>query len=182
MDLGKSDHPTAVVWMAWDRDLDIIYLYDCWKGRGTIEQNAIQIRRKTNPYIPVFWPHDATQQDPRSSKTYAQLYGEQGLNMWFESFTNPPRPGERRGDLGVEAGIDALWDRMEGGKFKVHPKLLEWFEEFRMYHRKDGKIVALKDDLMSATRYCSQSVRNFRTENMSFMRQGKLQVSTRGIV
>jgi hypothetical protein len=31
--------------------------------------------------------------------------------------------------------------------------LLDWFEEFRLYHRKDGKVVKIGDDLISATRY-----------------------------
>ena len=30
--------------------------------------------------------------------------------------------------------------------------LVDWFEEFRTYHRKDGLIVKLRDDLMSASR------------------------------
>jgi hypothetical protein len=34
----------------------------------------------------------------------------------------------------------------------VFAGLSEWFEEFRLYHRLDGKIVKERDDLMSATR------------------------------
>ena len=48
---------------------------------------------------------------------------------------------------------------MENGKFKVFSTLPDWFEEFRMYHRKGGKVVAIRDDLMSATRYAFQSQR-----------------------
>jgi hypothetical protein len=48
---------------------------------------------------------------------------------------------------------------MESGKFKVFDTLSDWFEEFRMYHRKEGKVVPLRDDLMSATRYAFQSQR-----------------------
>ena len=43
--------------------------------------------------------------------------------------------------------------RMQTGRFKVFADLLDWFEEFRLYHRKDGKVVKVGDDLMSATRY-----------------------------
>ncbi|KKK63096.1 hypothetical protein LCGC14_2997770, partial [marine sediment metagenome] len=39
------------------------------------------------------------------------------------------------------------------GKFKVFSNLSQWFEEKRLYHRKDGKIVAKYDDILSATRY-----------------------------
>jgi len=37
--------------------------------------------------------------------------------------------------------------------------LTEWFEEFRLYHRKDGKVVKEMDDLMSATRYALMMIR-----------------------
>ena len=43
--------------------------------------------------------------------------------------------------------------RMETARFKVRRSLSAWFEEFRLYHRKDGKIVKERDDLMAATRY-----------------------------
>jgi hypothetical protein len=42
---------------------------------------------------------------------------------------------------------------METGKFKVFSSLLDWFEEFRLFHRKDGKVVKEGDDLLAATRY-----------------------------
>jgi len=31
--------------------------------------------------------------------------------------------------------------------------LEDWFQKFRLHHRKDGKVVKKGDDLMSATRY-----------------------------
>ena len=42
---------------------------------------------------------------------------------------------------------------MVTGKFKVFSSLLDWFEEFRLFHRKDGKVVKEGDDLLAATRY-----------------------------
>ena len=53
----------------------------------------------------------------------------------------------------VEAGLIEMLERMQTGRFKVFSHLNEWFEEFRMYHRKDGKVVKVDDDLMAATRY-----------------------------
>jgi hypothetical protein len=38
-------------------------------------------------------------------------------------------------------------------RIRVFASLGDWFEEFRLYHRKDGKVVKLQDDLMAATRY-----------------------------
>ena len=42
---------------------------------------------------------------------------------------------------------------METGRLKVFAHLEEWFDEFRLYHRKDGLVVKEFDDLMAATRY-----------------------------
>ena len=56
------------------------------------------------------------------------------------------------GGFGLEAGIMAMLDRMKTGRLKVFAHLAEWFEEFRLYHRKDGLIVKERDDLISATR------------------------------
>jgi len=57
------------------------------------------------------------------------------------------------GGNSVEAGIQDLRDRMMTMRFKVFDHCTEWFEEFRQYHRKDGRIVKAHDDLLDATRY-----------------------------
>jgi len=49
--------------------------------------------------------------------------------------------------------------RMETGCFKVFKELNDWFEEFRLYHRKDGNVVKEGDDLMAATRYAIMMLR-----------------------
>jgi len=67
--------------------------------------------------------------------------------------------GEKKGGNSVEEGIMALLQRMEADKFKVFSTLGDWWEEFRMYHRKEGKIVPIRDDLMAATRYGAMSLR-----------------------
>ncbi len=46
-----------------------------------------------------------------------------------------------------------MLDRMQTKRLRVVKHLHDWWEEFRLYHRKDGKVVAVGDDLMSATRY-----------------------------
>ena len=58
-----------------------------------------------------------------------------------------------------------MLDRMHTGRFKVFGHLLDWFEEFRLYHRKDGKVVKEGDDLLAATRYAVMSLRFARTES-----------------
>ena len=64
------------------------------------------------------------------------------------------------GGFGLEAGIMAMLDRMKTGRLKVFANLGEWFEEFRLYHRKDGLIVKQRDDLLSATRVALMQLRS----------------------
>jgi hypothetical protein len=74
--------------------------------------------------------------------------------MLKEKSTHAPEKGKKEGTggYGVEAGITDLLSRMQTGRFKVFKHLNDWFQEYRMYHRKDGLIVKQHDDLMSATR------------------------------
>jgi hypothetical protein len=67
------------------------------------------------------------------------------------------------GSVSVEAGIADMLIRMESGRFKVLKHLHEWFEEFRLYHRKDGRVHKEGDDLMSATRYAVMMLRYAET-------------------
>ena len=153
MDFGW-DHPTANVWLAWDKDNDVLYVYAVHRQRETtpiVHAAAIKAR---GAWIPVAWPHDGLQHDKGSGTQIAQQYKAQGVNMHRERSTHPPKPGspEGSGGFGVEAGILDMIDRMQTGRWKVFRTCSEWFEEYRMFHRKDGLIVKEGDDLMSASR------------------------------
>ena len=67
----------------------------------------------------------------------------------------------------MRAALRALarhWQEAHGnGRFKVFAELNDWFEEFSMYHRKDGKVVKERDDLLCATRYGQMMLRFART-------------------
>lgn len=65
----------------------------------------------------------------------------------------PERATFDDGTNGVEAGISDMLQRMQTGRFKVFSTVGDWFEEFRLYHRKDGRIVKERDDVISASRY-----------------------------
>ena len=68
------------------------------------------------------------------------------------------------GSVSVEAGLMDMLDRMNTGRFKVFKHLNDWWEEFRLYHRKDGKVVKEGDDLLAASRYAIMMLRFARTE------------------
>jgi len=84
--------------------------------------------------------------------------------MCPEWFTNPPQKGLREGTGGnsVEAGIMEMLVRMQTKRLKIFKNQSKLLEELRMHHRKDGKIVPMNDDLISALRYCIMSLRKAR--------------------
>jgi hypothetical protein len=49
------------------------------------------------------------------------------------------------------------------GDAAVFAHLHDWFDEFRLYHRKDGKVVKEYDDLLCASRYALMMLRFART-------------------
>ena len=117
---------------------------------------------KTRPnWIPMVFPHDGNRKDSMGNPGLADQYRSHGINMLLDHFTNPPALGEKKGGNSIETGIMAMLQAMENDRFKVFSTLSDWFEEFRMYHRKAGKIVPVRDDLMSATRYAFQSMDRF---------------------
>jgi hypothetical protein len=71
--------------------------------------------------------------------------------------------GTPAANVSVEAGVDML-ERMQTGRFKVYRHLNDWFDEYRLYHRKDGRVHKEGDDLMSATRYAVMMLRYARTD------------------
>jgi phage terminase large subunit-like protein len=141
------DHPSAAVRMAWDRDSDCLYVTACHRQRQQTPALFAASIRPWAAWLPWAWPHDGLQHDKGSGEQLAKQYRDQGLKMLgmratFEDGTN-----------GLEAGIAEMFDRMQTGRLKVFTNLNDWWEEFRMYHRKEGLIVKQSDDLMSATRY-----------------------------
>jgi len=172
------DHPTGVVWIAIDPADKCQYVYATYRQNKTVPALIATAMIDVGRGIPTMWPHDGHQEiDRGSNMTIADQYRDLGINMHFSHFTNPPPVGmdEDKGGNGVDAGILAMLTKMESGKFKVFRNLNDWFEEFRTYHRKDGKIVKVNDDLMSATRYASQMTRFALTPIQSnFNTKGKI--------
>ena len=71
------------------------------------------------------------------------------------------------GSVSLEAGLMKMLTMMQSGRFKVFKHLNDFWEEFRLMHRKDGKVVAEGDDLISAIRYGVMSLRFARTQSFS---------------
>ena len=156
------DHYTAIVWVAYDPQGDCIYIYDEHKVRQETPQMVVPAINSRSQWIPIAWPKDGLHTDKGSGISLADQYRSQGANMLPDWFKNPLAPGDTgKGNNNIEPGIMDMLARMETGRLKVFPHLMEWFKEYRAYHRKDGKIEPVNDDLMSASRYACQSVVRF---------------------
>jgi len=69
--------------------------------------------------------------------------------------------------VSVEAGLILMLDRMRTGKLKVFKEHNDWWEEFRLYHRRDGRVVKEGDDLLCATRYALMALRHATTRSFA---------------
>ena len=151
MDFGWN-HPQGHVQLVWDRDNDMYYITNAWKGKEKQPYEAWHIVKPWAADIPTAWPHDGLQHEKGSAKQQKDYYEEEGWFMLPEHATWPD------GSNGVWAGIMELLNLMQTGRLKIFANLFDLFEEIREYHTKttpsgNVEIVKVKDDLVDALRY-----------------------------
>jgi phage terminase large subunit-like protein len=143
LDFGWHN-PTAAVWLAHDREHDVVYVTDVYcKREATPEQHAAEIKLRGN------WPGVC---DPSGQAVGAHdglslvgLYAAAGVRL-------------ERADNSVEAGLMQMLERMRSVRLKVFSDLEPWWREFRMYGRDaNGRIIKRHDHVMDATRYAVMS-------------------------
>jgi phage terminase large subunit-like protein len=139
-------HPFAAVLVLWDRDNDVIHVHSALRIADGLPINHAAAMKPIGIDVPVAWPQDGTAREKGSGEDLASLYRRQGLAMLAKHAT------WEDGGLSTEAGLLEMDQRFQSGRLKVARHLSDWFEEYRNYHRKDGQIVKVRDDLMSATR------------------------------
>jgi phage terminase large subunit-like protein len=175
------DHPFAAVLLAWDKDTDVLYVMHTIKMQGALPLQHAEAMKKwgdgTGAKIPVAWPQDAHQRrefDGQLTPLRA-IYKKHGLAMLDHHATFVD------GSNSTELGLLDMQERMTTGRFKVFSILNEWWEEYRLYHRKDGQIVKLRDDLMSATRVAVMARRNARQALYDMFRDNREQQIARDV-
>jgi len=153
--------------MAHDVDIDCMHVVAEFRASDqSIEQHVAAVRAIEKEIfgremeIPVAYPHDARSRDT-SGAAIADLYARCRLKIMRESATLPGKTGvEARSLEGSIAEIDM---RERCGAWKVSRRCRYYLEERRMYHRKDGAVVALHDDTLCAARYAFMMRRFFKS-------------------
>ena len=132
---------TAALWMAWDRESDIIYLYsEHYEGQALPISHAAAIKAR-GKWIPGMIDPAARGRGQADGEKLFDQYVDQDLDLVLA-------------DNAVEAGIFAVWDRMQSGRLKVFKSLRNFWAELQLYQRdKNGKIVKKNDHLMDCMRY-----------------------------
>jgi len=142
------DHPFAAAMLAHDRDTDTIYLTHVYRqSQATPLLHCEAVKAWGFPGMPWAWPHDGQQHSKNDGVQLAQIYRNHNLSLLpeFAKFED--------GSYGLESGLMLMLEYMQAGRFKVFRHLSEFFEEFRMYHRKEGVVVKEREDIISAVRY-----------------------------
>ena len=147
------EHPTAAVEVAWDRDLDVLYVVRAYRAKHRTPKRHCEVLCEWGAHLLWVWPHDGLAHEKGTGIALADQYRRHGLKMYRRQVTF------ENGSNAVEPGINLMLERFESGRMKVFAPLTEWFEEFNLYHRIEGRIHNVRDDLMSATRYAVMGLR-----------------------
>ena len=154
MDFGW-DHPQSHAQIAWDMDNDVIYVTKAWKASQRSANDAWGIVKEWGAMVPCAWPQDGLQHEKSREDAVQQMehYRKAGFQMLHE-FAQWPMVNGAGGGRSVEQGLYEINERMLNGKFRVFSGLVDFFSEFRQYHRDErGTIVKINDDILDAVRY-----------------------------
>jgi len=135
---------TAALWGAWDRSVDVIYLYtEHYRGQAepSIHASAIKAR---GDWIPGLIDPAARGRSQADGEQLAVTYNDLGLKLTLADNTL----------TGEDSGLFTVWERLSTGRLKVFTTLQNWVSEYRLYRRNEkGAIVKKHDHLMDCTRY-----------------------------
>jgi phage terminase large subunit-like protein len=144
---------TAAVWLAYDKDADVAYLYSEYKrGEVEIPMHAAAIKAR-GVWIPGVG--DAAAVNQGDGQKILDLYQKQGVRM-------------KLAEKSVDAGIQDVLERIAIGKLKVFSTCQKWLQEYRQYsYDKTGKVRKTNDHLMDATRYAVRGLKYATTQKIA---------------
>jgi phage terminase large subunit-like protein len=140
MDFGWKN--TAAVFLAYNPDTDIAYIYDAYKqGEKEVMYHASVLKRKGANWMPGVCDPAGQASSQQDGQNLIDMYTLEGMNL-------------SKADNSVDSGIMEVYQRLQSGRLKIFSNLADWFAEYRIYGRdKDGKIIKKNDHLLDGTRY-----------------------------
>ena len=141
MDVGFFA-PTAVVFLAHDKDNDTLYVYKEYSvSEKTAAQHAASLMLMGCNWIPGICDPAVNQGSQRDGEKLIDDYAKAGLTL-------------RKGRYAKELAVDNVLERIRTGRFKVFNTCRKFMEEWRGYSRDDkGKIMKGRDHLMNALEF-----------------------------
>lgn len=132
---------TAGVWLAWDRDKDVVYAYsEHYQGNAEPVVHAHGIKGR-GEWIPGVIDPAANGRTQTDGTRLMDVYRDLGLDL-------------QKAENSVEAGIYAVWQRLSAGKLKIFKSCRNLLGEMRLYRRDEkGKVVKENDHACDALRY-----------------------------
>jgi hypothetical protein len=129
LDVGWSR--TATVWGALDRNTDCLFIYaEHYQGRLTPQEHARAIKMRGS-WIPGVIDPASAGSSQHDGQRIIDLYRKEGLDLTYANND-------------VEAGIYAVWQRLENNRLKIFKSLVNLRQEYRLYRRDpkgSGKVV-----------------------------------------
>jgi hypothetical protein len=146
--MSASAHPFAAVLLCHDTQSDVVYVVHAVRLHRALPALHVQaIRQHPCWEAPFAYPHDGNRgADLATGASFRNVYKSLGL------FMRPTHATFKDGSIALEAGISEMENRLATGRLKVASHLTEWFDEYIGYHRINGLIHKVDDDLLSATR------------------------------
>lgn len=140
-DVGGGAKPTAAAWLARDPESGCVYVYSVYKRESPEPALHIEAIKARGVWIPGVMDAAALILSRDDAEQLIAVYRRGGLTLSLP-------------DKAVESGIQAVWELMSAGAFKVFRSCEPWLREWRKYHRdQKGRVVKVDDHLMDATRY-----------------------------
>ncbi len=127
---------TAIVWGAWDRETDTVYIYSVYRRSQAETAVHVEAIKARGLWIPGVGDASAILDADRN--TFLDKYKSHKVNIELP-------------DKSVESGISSMYDRFSAGKLKIFKSCRAFFEEFRLYNRdQKGKVIKKNDHCLDA--------------------------------
>ena len=155
---ASSGHPFAAVLGCWDRDTDTIYVMHALRMLGLAPTQVATMKQHPMWQAPAAWPHDGGRGGSIvSGDTIAATYRKLGLNMRNTHAVFPENMG---GNFDFEGGVTDMENRFAQRRLLIARHLTEAFDEYQGYHRINGLVNKIDDDIMSAIRVLCMDIRH----------------------